>query len=108
MKPKPPNERLISIAAELVRGPNLDERFDLDDRLPKWAAANVERICDRQRELAIAVQDCTDKLMDRMRNLETVAKAAEAYLDACDDTETNRPGMFAALHHAVTVLKEQT
>jgi hypothetical protein len=39
-------DRLISVAAELVRGPNLDERFDLDDRLPKWVRANIERICE--------------------------------------------------------------
>ena len=98
---KPPNERLIGIAAELALGPNLDERFDLDDRLPRWAVANVERICDRQRELALAIRDCTDKLMTRMRRLEAVAEAAkpvaETFRPFYDEVEKPLVDALAAL-----------
>lgn len=62
MNNKQPHHRLISVAAELARGPNLDERFDLDDRLPKSALRNIERICDRQRELCCIIRDNADKL----------------------------------------------
>jgi len=56
------HQQLIRAAAELARGPSLDARFDLDGRLPKWVLANVELICDRQRELCCIIRDNADKL----------------------------------------------
>jgi hypothetical protein len=71
------HRKLIATAAELARGPNLDERFDLEDRLPRWITANIDKICDRQRDLAIAIKVNADKLQQRIRVLEDVVAAAE-------------------------------
>ena len=76
-----PHERLISVAAKLARGPSLDERFDLDGRLPKWALDNIERICDRQRELACIIRDNTDllrrELLDAQKTIEQLKSSLE-------------------------------
>lgn len=67
--------RLLKVAAALVRGPGLDERFDLDERLPKWAIRNVEEIAERQRELGCVIRDSADKLRDEIRKLQREREA---------------------------------
>ena len=65
MKNSPPHSRLISVAAELVRGQNLTEWFDID-RLPKWARDNIEKVSDRQKELAVVIRENADQLRQEL------------------------------------------
>jgi hypothetical protein len=61
---------LLRVAAEMVRGPNLDERFELDERLPRWVHNSVARLCDRQRKLGCDVRDSMDAMQARIAQLE--------------------------------------
>lgn len=92
-----PHTKLISIAAELVRGPHLDERFDLDDRLPKWALANIERICERQRQLAIIVRVEVDRLAAENEKLRAQLDATcENFAQACRENVALRENLRLA------------
>jgi len=74
MKNSLPHSRLISVAAELVRGQNLAEWFDID-RLPKWARDNIEKVSDRQKELAVVIRENADQLRQELVTAqETIAR----------------------------------
>lgn len=94
---KEPYKRLLSVAAELVRGPNLDERFDIDGLLPKWATTNVDLICDRQRELCCIIRDGADNLRDAETKLRAAANALVGDLTAADEQPTHFSSWFALL-----------
>ena len=72
MKNSPPHSRLISVAAELVRGKSWDV---LEARLSKRAQDALEMILDRHIELAVVIRENADQLRQELVTAqETIAR----------------------------------